>query len=184
MNGITPQPQFSPAVRTRAVRLMKHLAIAAKHMAVREGKKQELKQHLAKIRSLALKNKHKGKLHQEIQDFEEKIAGLVDRENKFFIEHKKDDKIIQELKTKVNNLSVQLQSFKQLQARMMGKEVEIEKEEREESSEIRLIENQIKKLEQFYNKLKKSKKHPKEHLKIIEQRLISSKEKLKNLKKR
>ncbi len=163
---------------------MKHLAIAAKHMALREGKKEELKAHLTKIKTLALKGKvHKGKIHDEVKELEEKISGLIDRESKFFTEHKKDDKMISELRNKINNLSVQIQSFKQLQAQMMGKEVEIEQEEKKESVEMRMIENQIKKLEQFYNKIKKSKKHPAEHLKMIETRLKSSKERLKSLKK-
>lgn len=187
MDGTTvqqPQVSFSSISRTKAVKLMKHLAIAAKKQSAREGTKQELRSHLAKIKSLALKSKsHKGKLHNEMKELEEKISGLIDNESKFFVEHKKDDRVVQELRNKVNNLSVQLQSFKQLQMKLMGKEVEIEKEEKKESSEIREIESNIRKLEQFYQKLKKSKKHPAEHLKMVEQRLKSSKERLKKLKK-
>ena len=165
--------------------MMKHLALAAKKQVAKESKKQELMAQLAKIRYLTVQKKaSKEKVRKELEALERKISDLVDKESKFFVEHKKDDKIVQELRNKVNNLSVQLQSFKQLQAKLMGKEVEIEHEERKETSEIKEIETNIRRLEKFYAKLKRSRKHPAEHLKMIENRLKTSKERLKNLKKR
>jgi hypothetical protein len=182
MNGFDPH-QFFSVPKTKAVRLMRHLALAAKKTAIKENKKQELREHLLKIQDLSGKKVHREKVRKELALLDHKISAMVDRENKFFNVHGKDDKIISELRNKINNLSVQLHSFKQLQGKIVKSEAVEEKAEKMEVSEIKTIEKQIKTLEKFYNKIRKSKKHPKEHLKLIENRLKSSKEKLSRLKK-
>jgi small-conductance mechanosensitive channel len=93
----------------RMKRFVRHLSTATISAEERAAKKQAVKSHLERVKSLSLnKRTTKQQIEHEFGSFEDTVQEIIKDEEKILAEQRKETKQIGELKTMVENLSTKL----------------------------------------------------------------------------
>lgn len=155
---------------TKAVKLIRHLAIAAKKLESKRSAKLEVRKGIDRIKEVLQRPVERSKLDREIEHLEAVVASLIDKENEIF-------NLQETLSSQFNrHVASEKKHFDQEDMLRKALQLQIEREQKE----IQLIEKQLKSMEAKHKEL--SKKYPKNKLAPLAKRIKSSQKTLKKLK--
>jgi len=155
---------------SRAAKLIRHLALAAKRQESKRAAKLEVKQGIDSIKEVLERPVEKQKLNAAIERLESTMMHLIDQEKQIFSNQGNFNSKFEQ------HLSYEKQHSEEEQMLKKALGLKIERDEKE----IQLLDRELKLLEIKYKQLEK--KYPKRMLKGIESKIKSSRQKLRKLK--
>ena len=177
------KPVIPSEINPRRLRhFLKYIILSKKKLKKSNEAKEDLVEHLNKIKRKTRGKKNNPTLTNDIEELEKKINYAIETEKKLYTQQKKEyffskflEKRVVELETRINEFLIH---HRQRKNKIDQIEKKVKNKVMTRSEQTQIIRQQIEELEKKYNSLKS--KYPKEALKNIEEKIFQLKQKLTN----